>query len=126
MKQGTLETPLVPLEKTSFSADDFIEREPEEEKGDDETPLITFGIIYNVGKEPEKKQGEKTPDDFYRITSDYTYEQSKKLDILGTFERTIAMVEKRLDITLRFADADKYRARKYNFYSGEVFNVFVK
>lgn len=125
LKQGTLEIPLVPLEKTSFSAEDFLEQEPEEE-GDDETPLITFGIIYNVGKEPEKKQGEKTPDDFYRITSDYTYEQSKKLDVLGTFERTIAMVEKGLGITLRFGPGDKARARNYNFYSGEVFNVFVK
>lgn len=128
LKQGTLEIPLMPLEKTSFSADDFIEREPEEE-GDDETTFITFGLIYDVGKEPEKKQGEKTPDETYGIDGDFTYEELEKLEgseVLDIFEKAITIVEEDYNITLRFADADKYRARKYNFYSGEVFNIFVK
>lgn len=113
LKEGTLEIPLAPLEKTSFTAEDFLEREFEE--GDDEAPLITFGIIHDGDAR-----------EVIEVRADYVDEELEDFDKAQLFATEIKILEQSTDYEFRFTAGDKIRARKYRYYSGEVFDLHIK
>lgn len=113
LKDGTMEIPLTPLEKTSFTAEDFLDRELEE--GDDEKPLITFAMVHDDGAR-----------EVVEVRADYTDEELEGIDKVELFATEIEILEQSTDYDFRFTAGDKIRARKYEYYSGEVFDLYIK
>ena len=113
LKEGVVEIPLTPLEKTTFTAEDFLERGLEE--GDDETPLITFAFVHKDGHR-----------EVVGVRADYTPEELEEFDKAELFGTEIEILEQGTDYTFRFTAGDKIRARKYEYYSGELFDLFIK